>query len=96
MALVCLLGLNSEFRYFPGGGWWVRESENKAKLSQLKLEFGLSLAKNKDMFPLNDKNHQMETRNADKYKVQYANTERLKTFALIYMQNLLNEHEDKK
>ena len=54
------------------------------------------MKKNKDMFPLNDKNHQMETRNADKYKVQYANTERLKTFALIYMQNLLNEHEDKK
>ena len=51
--------------------------------------------KNKEMFPLNDKNHNMETRNADKYKVQYANTERLKKFSLIYMQNLLNEHEDK-
>ena len=47
------------------------------------------------MFPLKDKNHNMETRNADKYKVQHANTERLKKFSLIYMQNLLNEHEDK-
>ena len=53
------LGLISSFATFPGGGcagyvvgrsvapamWWVREIENKAKLSQLKLEFGLSLAK---------------------------------------------------
>ena len=45
------------------------------------------------MFPISIKMHQMETRNPDKYQVQYANTERLKKSAVIYMQNLLNENE---
>ena len=45
------------------------------------------------MFPLNDKKHQMNTRNAQKFKVEHANTGRFKTSAIIYMQNLLNENE---
>ena len=45
------------------------------------------------MFPLNEKNHSMKTRNFEKYKVQKAHTERLKRSAVIYMQNLLNEQE---
>ena len=49
--------------------------------------------KMKWMFPLNDKSHQMGTRRPPKYKVQHANTDRLKDSALIFMQNLLNEHE---
>ena len=47
------------------------------------------------MFPLKEKHHNMDTRKNEKYKVQYANTERLKKFAIIYMQNLLNEQEEK-
>ena len=46
------------------------------------------------MFPLNNKNHQMETRNTEKYDVQFANTARLQNSAIIYMQRLLNENED--
>jgi hypothetical protein len=49
--------------------------------------------KTKHMFPLNNKLHSMETRKGEKFKVQKANTDRLKNFALIYMQNLLNEQE---
>ena len=44
-------------------------------------------------FPLNQKFHQMNTRNVEKYKVQHAHTERLKKSAIIYMQNILNEDE---
>ena len=33
----------------------------------------------------------MNTRKHDKFKVQHANTARLKKFSIIYMQNLLNE-----
>ena len=44
--------------------------------------------KTKEMFPLKEKHHNMDTRKNEKYKVQYANTERLKKFAIIYMQNL--------
>ena len=43
------------------------------------------------MFPMNDKSHGMVTRNSEKFKVQYANTDR--KFGIIYMQNLLNEHK---
>ena len=62
----------------------------------LCLKFAQRCLKNekaKKMFPLNEKIHGMETRNINKYKVQHANTDRLKNFAQIYMQNLLNEHE---
>ena len=36
----------------------------------------------------------MTIRKEDNYAVQNANTDRLKKFAMIYMQNLLNENED--
>ena len=45
------------------------------------------------MFPENLKNHLMKTRKQEKYQVQHAQTKRLKDSALIYMQNLLNQHE---
>ena len=47
------------------------------------------------MFPLNRKAHNMKTRNFEKYEVQYANTERLRKSAIIYMQNLLNKNNNK-
>ena len=45
------------------------------------------------MFPQKMKMHIMETRNPEKYMVQYANTERLKKSPIIFMQNLLNDYE---
>ena len=51
--------------------------------------------KTKNMFPLNRKAHNMKTRNFEKYEVQYANTERLRKSAIIYMQNLLNKNNNK-
>ena len=64
---------------------------------KLCLSFAIKAAKNdksKHMFPLNLKTHNMETRETEKFKVQHALTDRLKNSALIYMQNLLNKHED--
>ena len=43
------------------------------------------------MFPINEKKHIMITRKPEMFKVQKANTERLKNSAIIYMQNLLNK-----
>ena len=54
----------------------------------------LTNEKAEKMFPLNEKKHQMDTRQTEKYKVNHAHTDRLKNFALIYMQNLLNEQEE--
>ena len=47
--------------------------------------------KTKKMFPTNEKTHNMEMRNSEKFQVLHANTERLKKSAVIFMQNLLNE-----
>ena len=46
------------------------------------------------MFPKNLKTHEMMTRNPEVYKVQFANTERLKNSPIIYMEELLNEYEE--
>ena len=62
---------------------------------ELCLNFALKCTKSNklaNMFPKNDKKHQMNTRNPDKFKVQFANTERLKNSSIIYMQKLLNDH----
>ena len=63
---------------------------------QLCLKFAQKCTKNHkttDIFPLNEKSHQMKTRNSEKYQVFQANTERLRKSAVIYMQGLLNENE---
>ena len=60
----------------------------------LCLRFAQKCTKNdltKKMFPSNDKLHKMDIRSKEKFKVQFAKTERLKNSAIIYMQNLLNE-----
>ena len=66
---------------------------------ELCLNFAKECLKNpgtEHMFPLNVKSHQMTTRNNEKYKVQYANTERFRKSSIIYMQHLLNQNEDLK
>ena len=64
---------------------------------QLCLSFALKCVKHpklQDIFPLNNKTD-MKTRYPEKYKVQFAHTDRLKSSAVIYMQNLLNQHDAK-
>ena len=64
----------------------------------LCLNFALKCAKNPktiNMFPRKNKQHGMNTRNPDEFKVQFANTERLKNSSILYMQRLLNDHESK-
>ena len=65
---------------------------------QLCLNFARSCIKNpkfNDMFPKNMKTHSMELRNPEVFKVDHANTERYRKSAIIYMQHLLNEDEEK-
>ena len=54
----------------------------------LSLKFAkdcIKFNKLKDLFPENSKEHCMETRHQEKYKVLHANTERLKTSSIIHM-----------
>ena len=65
----------------------------------LCLEFARKCTKHEKlqhMFPKNLKEHSMDTRNNEVYKVQHANTSRLQNSAIIYMQKLLNDDEQTK
>ena len=46
-----------------------------------------------DLLPMNQKEHNMKTREQEKYFVQFANTKRLKTGSIISMQNYLNDDD---
>ena len=46
-----------------------------------------------DLFPLNNKKHRMNDRKQETYKVNFANTNRLKNGSIIAMQKLLNEEQ---
>ena len=46
-----------------------------------------------DLFPLNNKKHKMNKRHQEKYKIDFANTNRLKNSSVIAMQRLLNEEQ---
>ena len=64
----------------------------------LCLKFAQAGIKNRkidDLFPMNEKLHQMKTRVNDQYRVQFANTDRLKNSSIITMQKMLNEKKKK-
>ena len=46
-----------------------------------------------DLFPLNKKEHKMQTRENEKFEVTFSNTERLKHSSIPCMQNYLNDDE---
>ena len=65
---------------------------------KLCLNFALKAIGNemtKHMFPRKDTKHKHQTRNGKLFKVEKANTNRLKDFAIIYMQRLLNKYAQK-
>ena len=47
----------------------------------------------KDLFPENEKKHDMKTIKTDKYDVNFAKTERLKKGSVITIQTYLNNEE---
>jgi hypothetical protein len=47
--------------------------------------------KTSKIFPINIKKHHMDTRNPEKFKVQFSRTDRLKNCSVIFMQNALNK-----
>ena len=62
----------------------------------LCLNFAQKCTMNKrteHLFPINSEEHEMETRKREKYKVNFANTNRMKNSPIIYMQKLLNKNE---
>ena len=75
---------------------WQKLTERR-KL--LVLKFAKNCLKNEKMqhlFPKNEKSHKMRTRYNEKYRVLHANTERLKSSTIPYLQNILNNEEKSK
>ena len=71
---------------------------NLDTLENRRKELILRFAKNgikkntlNDLFPLNDKKHEMNKRSNEKYAVDFAFTDRMKNGSVITMQKLLNE-----
>ena len=71
----------------------LEKRRNKLTLSFAKSS--LKLDKMRKLFPLNDSNHEMVKRSFEKYKVIKAKTERYKSSAVINIQRMLNEEEEK-
>ena len=70
-----------------------------ARQNQLTLQFAKKCIQNGKMahlFPLKGKKHDYLLRNNQKYKIQFANTERLQKSQILFMQRLLNEEDNQK
>ena len=74
---------------------------NLQTLTQRRKELSLNFAKQcieneklSNLFPKNEE-HEMKTRNQEKYKVLHANTNRLRNSPVIQMQHLLNKNNNK-
>ena len=68
----------------------------RERRSELCLKFANDGIKNKkmnDLFPTNQKEHIMQTRDCDKFEVMFSNTERLKHSSIPSMQTYLNVDE---
>ena len=68
----------------------------ESRRQELILKFaqkGIKSRKLDDLFPENDKTHIMKKRTTEKYRVNFANTDRYKNSSMITMQNMLNLNE---
>ena len=65
--------------------------ERREALTLKFAKSGIKYNKLNDLLPQNDKTHVMNTRNNEQYKVQFANTERLKTSCIPAIQRKLND-----
>lgn len=69
-----------------------------ARREKLLLNFGKKctlLPQTRHLFPLNNKEHNMNLRRTEKYKVINAHTSRLKNSTVPYIQRLLNEDDSR-
>ena len=90
--------LKDDYKGYKHGLAKLGIEDLKSRREYLCLEFAKKCVRSKKlqhMFPKTNKEHKMNTRNADFYQVQHANTSRLQDSAIIYMQKILNEDQRK-
>ena len=88
--------LKQRYKDYPNALKILELDTLKQRREQLCLSFALKCLKHpkfKKMFPENEKKHEMNTRENEKFKVHFAFTKRLQNSPIIYMQKLLNQNE---
>ena len=89
----CKLVLKEKFKNYTNSLLLLNLETLQDRRNKLSLEFAKSGIKNntlRDLLPEQDNSDKIKTRNQEKYKVTFANTERLKNSSIIFMQNQLN------
>ena len=94
----CKLVLKEKYKDYENALNLLNIESLQKRREVLTLKFaknGIKLNNLKDLLPEQENLRNIETRHQDKYKVNFANTDRLKNSSIISMQNLLN-HDDAK
>ena len=89
----CKLVLKEKFKNYNNSLLILNLETLQERRNKLRLEFAKSGIKNntlRDLLPEQDNSDKISTRKQEKYKVTFANTERLKNSSIIFMQNQLN------
>ena len=89
----CKLVLKEKFKNYNNSLLILNLETLQERRNKLSLEFAKSGIKNntlRDLLPEQDNSDKISTRKQEKYKVTFANTERLKNSSIIFMQNQLN------
>ena len=87
--------LKQRYKDYPNALKLLELDTLKQRREQLCLSFALKCLKHpkfKKMFPENEKKHEMNTRENEKFKVHFAFTKRLQNSPII-LQKLLNQNE---
>ena len=90
----CKLVLKENYISYDNALFKLNMETLKERRANLQLKFAVSGIKHdklNDLLPANIKSHDMKTRNHEQFKVDFANTERLKKSSIISMQTQLNE-----
>lgn len=88
--------LGNEYKSYKDGLVKLNLVTLKERRDELCLNFAKKCVRNpktRDMFHKNTKDHEMNLRHTEQFKVQFANNERLRKSPIIFMQNLLNKHQ---
>ena len=91
--MFCKLVLKEKFKNYSNSLLLLNLETLQERRNKLSLEFAKSGIKNntlRDLLPEQDNSSKINTRKQEKFKVTFANTERLKNSSIIFMQNQLN------
>ena len=90
-ALKIILGM--QYKSYENALYLLQMKTLKERRNELTEKFAekcLNVKQMKHLFPMQEKIHNMNTRNTETYKIQTCNTERLKNSRVVQMQYMLN------